>query len=371
MARESAPEVRTVRIRDARAEILRAMRRQRPVFIWGGPGIGKSELVDQITNSLEGYMIDLRLALMEPTDLRGMPYYNKEANNMSWAAPVDLPTEEFAAQYPVIVLFLDELNSAPPSVQAAAYQLILNRRIGTYTLPENVVIVSAGNRETDKGVTYKMPKPLANRFLHINLDVNFEDWMMWATENRIHSDVVGYLAFAKSDLYSFDPRSPDQAFATPRTWTFVSELLEDTKEDEALTESQMTDLVAGTVGEGMAVKFMNHRGFASQLPNPTDVLSGKVTELKVKEVSAQYTLTVNLCYELAEAHKDMKKEKKLDKWHKMADYFFGFMMENFQTEMVVLGAKVALSNYNLPFDTKKLKTFKEFYNRYGQLIIDA
>jgi len=368
---ENAPEIRTVRIRDARVEMLRAMRRKRPVFVWGGPGIGKSDLVDQITVSMEGYMIDLRLALMEPTDLRGMPYYNKEANNMSWAAPVDLPTEELAAQYPVVVLFLDELNSAPPSVQAAAYQLILNRRIGTYKLPDNVVVVAAGNRETDKGVTYKMPKPLANRFVHLNLDVNFDDWMMWAAEARVHADVVGYLSFAKADLYNFDPRSPDHAFASPRTWVFVSEMLEDTAGDDPMSDSQMTDLIAGTVGEGMAVKFMNHRSFASELPNPSDILSGKVEELKVKEVSAQYTLTVNLCYELADAHKIMKKSKKLDKWHKMADNFFSFMMENFQTEMVVLGAKIALSTYNLPFDTKKLKTFKEFYNRYGQMIIDA
>lgn len=290
---------------------------------------------------------------------------------MSWAAPVDLPTEEFAAQYPVVVLFLDELNSAPPSVQAAAYQLILNRRIGTYKLPDNVVVVAAGNRETDKGVTYKMPKPLANRFVHLNLDVNFDDWMMWAAEARVHADVVGYLSFAKADLYNFDPRSPDHAFASPRTWVFVSEMLEDTAGDDPMSDSQMTDLIAGTVGEGMAVKFMNHRSFASELPNPSDILSGKVEELKVKEVSAQYTLTVNLCYELADAHKIMKKSKKLDKWHKMADNFFSFMMENFQTEMVVLGAKIALSTYNLPFDTKKLKTFKEFYNRYGQMIIDA
>ncbi len=368
---ENALEIRTVRIRDARVEMLRAMRRKRPVFVWGGPGIGKSDLVDQITVSMEGYMIDLRLALMEPTDLRGMPYYNKEANNMSWAAPVDLPTEELAAQYPVVVLFLDELNSAPPSVQAAAYQLILNRRIGTYKLPDNVVVVAAGNRETDKGVTYKMPKPLANRFVHLNLDVNFDDWMMWAAEARVHADVVGYLSFAKADLYNFDPRSPDHAFASPRTWVFVSEMLEDTAGDDPMSDSQMTDLIAGTVGEGMAVKFMNHRSFASELPNPSDILSGKVEELKVKEVSAQYTLTVNLCYELADAHKIMKKSKKLDKWHKMADNFFSFMMENFQTEMVVLGAKIALSTYNLPFDTKKLKTFKEFYNRYGQMIIDA
>ena len=111
-------EVRTVRIRDAKVSVLRAMKRKRPVFIWGGPGIGKSDLVEQITDELSGYMIDLRLALMEPTDLRGMPYYNKDENNMSWAQPVELPTEELASKYPVVVLFLDELNSAPPSVQA-------------------------------------------------------------------------------------------------------------------------------------------------------------------------------------------------------------------------------------------------------------
>ena len=368
---ETAHEVRTVRIRDAKVSVLRAMKRKRPVFIWGGPGIGKSDLVEQITDELSGYMIDLRLALMEPTDLRGMPYYNKDENNMSWAQPVELPTEELASKYPVVVLFLDELNSAPPSVQAAAYQLILNRRVGTYKLPNNVVVVAAGNRETDKGVTYKMPKPLANRFVHLNLDVNFEDWFTWATNNKVHADVVGYLSFAKSDLYNFDPRSPDQAFASPRTWVFTSELLEDSDEDMPITESQLTDLVSGTVGEGMAVKFMNHRSFASQLPNPSDILSGKVKDLKVSEVSAQYTLTVNLCYELSESYKESKKSKKLDNWHKQADNFFGYMMTNFQTEMVVLGAKIALSNYSLPFETKKLKTFKEFYDRYGQLIIDA
>ena len=167
MAKDVIAEARVVRIRDARVEILKAMRKKRPVFVWGGPGIGKSDLIDQITNSMSGFMIDLRLALMEPTDLRGMPYYNKELNNMSWAPPADLPTVEFASKYPIVVLFLDELNSAPPSVQAAAYQLVLNRRIGTYILPDNVVVVAAGNRETDKGVT-------SVSYTHLTLPTNRE-----------------------------------------------------------------------------------------------------------------------------------------------------------------------------------------------------
>ena len=114
---------------------------------------------------------------------------------MAWAPPAELPTEEFAAQFDNIVLFLDEMNSAAPAVQAAAYQLILNRRVGQYKLPDNVLIVAAGNREADKGVTYRMPAPLANRFVHLELAVDFDDWFQWAVENDIHQDVVGYLNF--------------------------------------------------------------------------------------------------------------------------------------------------------------------------------
>ena len=121
-------------------------------------------------------MIDLRLGQMEPTDIRGIPFYNKDIGKMDWAPPVELPDEEMSKDYPIVVLFLDELNSAAPSVQSAAYQLILNRRIGKYRLPDNVVMVAAGNRESDKGVTYRMPTPLANRFIHQEMKVDFSSW---------------------------------------------------------------------------------------------------------------------------------------------------------------------------------------------------
>ena len=135
-------ENRTVTATEAKAAILRCFTKQRPLFLWGPPGIGKSELVADIAKELNGYMIDLRLGQMEPTDIRGIPFYNKDNGKMDWAEPVDLPTEEFAAGYPIVILFLDEMNSSAPSVQAAAYQLILNRRIGKYKLPDNVVIVA-------------------------------------------------------------------------------------------------------------------------------------------------------------------------------------------------------------------------------------
>jgi hypothetical protein len=356
-------ETRTVTAAQARKSLLRAFRVQRPLFLWGPPGIGKSELVEGITRDLGGLMIDLRLGQMEPTDIRGIPFYNKNIGKMDWAEPVELPDETTAAQYPVVVLFLDELNSAAPSVQSAAYQLILNRRIGKYKLPDNVVMVAAGNRESDKGVTYRMPTPLANRFIHQEMKVDFPSWQEWAVNNNIHKDVVGYLSFAKQDLYDFDAKSASRAFATPRSWTFVSQLLDEEEDNDTIT-----NLIAGTVGEGLAVKFMAHRKVASKMPNPTDILSGKVKDLNVKEVSAMYSLVISMCYELKGAVETKVEDKK---FHEMSDNFFGYMMKNFETELVVMGARIALTTYNLPFQPSKLKNFDEFHQRYGKYILQA
>ena len=357
-------ETRTVTSVQARKSLLKAFNKQRPLFLWGPPGIGKSELVADITEELGGAMIDLRLGQMEPTDIRGIPFYNKDSGKMDWAEPIDLPSEEFAKDYPIVVLFLDEMNSAAPSVQAAAYQLILNRRIGKYHLPKNVVMVAAGNRESDKGVTYRMPTPLANRFIHQEMRVDFASYQEWAVNNHIHKDVVGYLSFAKQDLYDFDAKSASRAFATPRSWTFVSELLEDEDGDD----DTVMNLIAGTIGEGLAVKFMAHRKIAGRMPRPEDILSGKEKDLNVKEVSAMYSLVISMCYELKGAIERKVADKQ---FHEMADNFFAYMMKNFETELVVMGARIALTTYNLPFQPTKLKNFDEFHQRYGKYILQA
>jgi hypothetical protein len=357
-------DTRTVTSVQARKSLLKAFSKKRPLFLWGPPGIGKSELVADIAQELGGHMIDLRLGQMEPTDIRGIPFYNKDSGKMDWAEPVDLPTKEFASQYPIVVLFLDEMNSAAPSVQAAAYQLILNRRSGKYFLPDNVVMVAAGNRESDKGVTYRMPTPLANRFIHQEMRVDFPSYQEWAVNNNIHKDVVGYLSFAKQDLYDFDPKSASRAFATPRSWTFVSQILEDEDGDD----DTIMNLIAGTVGEGLAVKFMAHRKIAGKMPRPEDILSGKEKDLNVKEVSAMYSLVIGMCYELKGAIEKKVPDKQ---FHEMADNFFKYMMQNFETELVVMGARIALTTYNLPFQPTKLKNFDEFHNRYGKYILQA
>lgn len=356
----------TVTPNEARSRVMRAFKAKRPVFLWGPPGVGKSDVIAQIGKDLNGLVIDLRLSQMEPTDLRGIPFYNKELGKMDWAPPIDLPDEETAAQYPIVILFLDEMNSAAPSVQAAAYQLTLGRRIGKYKLPDNVVIVAAGNRESDKGVTYRMPTPLANRFVHLEVRPDFDSWFTWAVNEGVHQDVVGYLSFAKNDLYNFDPRSASRAFATPRTWVFTSEFLEDAD----ATDAELRDLIAGTIGDGLSIKFMAHRKHAAEMPNPVDVLSGKVKELKVKEISAMYSLTISMCYELQDSMKKLGKDKLAD-WHVQADNFLRFMMDNFTTELVVMGTRVALTTYNLPMVPGKMKNFAEFHQKFGKYITAA
>jgi hypothetical protein len=177
----------------------------------------------------------------------------------------------------------------------------------------------------------------------------------------VHAEVVGYVGFAKQDLYDFDPKSSSKAFATPRSWSFVSDLLNEDCDSETLT-----NLVSGAIGDGLAAKFMAHRKIAGRLPKAEDILDGKVKDLEIKEVSAMYSLTVSLCYELKD-----RAEKKVKAWDGMADNFFAYMMANFPTELVVMGAKTALTNYDLPLDATKMKSFDEFHKRFGKYVIQA
>ena len=355
----------TVTSEQARRAIEVAFKAQRPVFLWGPPGIGKSEMVQEITNDLGGLMIDLRMAQMEPTDLRGIPFFNKDNGKMDWAPPIDVPDEELASQYRIVVLFLDEMNSAAPSVQAAGYQLILNRAIGRYKLPKNVVIVAAGNRESDKGVTYRMPMPLANRFIHVEMRPDFNSWQTWAVKHEIHTDVVGYLSFARQHLYDFDAKSASRSFATPRSWVFVSQLLE----DPTIDDDTLFTLVAGAVGSGLATSFVQHRKYVGKLPQPLDILEGRVTTLDVKEISAMYSLTVSMCYAMKEMVDSKSKNQK--ELNEVFDNFLRYIMDNFDTELVIVGTKIALQTYKLQFDVMTLKNYPEFHKRFGKRVAVA
>lgn len=358
MSAENA--IREVGLKDAKRAIEKAIKIRRPVMLWGAPGLGKSEVIEQIAKSQNRPVIDVRLALWDPTDIKGIPYYDANSSSMVWAPPAELPSDPDSNA----ILFLDELPNAAPSVQGSAFQLILNRRVGQYVLPDGVDIVAAGNRQSDRGCAYKMPTPLANRFIHLNIKPVFDDWLEWATENFVHPDVVGYVSFAKQDLHNFDPKSQSMSFPTPRSWFFVSELIKD--EDLGVDSPTLATLVSGAIGDGVALKFLAHRKIASKLPKPSEIIKGKVKTLETDEVSAMYSLVVSLCYELKELH-----DNKAKNFHVACDNFLNYLMANMPTEIVVMAVKIALTTYKINLDPHKMKSFTDFHNRYGKFILQS
>lgn len=357
---------RTVTSKQLKTSLRHLVKSKRPAFVWGGPGIGKSDCITSLCEEYSGMLFDVRLSQISETDLRGMPYFDPIDRQMKWAPPIDLPSAEVAAKYPYVFLFLDEMNSAQPSVLAAAYQLILNRKVGTYSLPDNCIVFAAGNRSGDGGVTFRMPKPLANRMIHFEMRVDFDSWNEWAFDHGIHPDVIGFLNHSKNSLYDFDPTSPNQAFASPRTWEYVSDVLWD-----ELDEDTALNIISGTIGEGLALSFMAHRKVASNMPSPEDVFSGRAYTMGVKDISAQYSLITSLMYELKNTFQLMTAEGKIDDWHRMCDMMLGFIMANMETEIVVSGMRMGLTVMRIKMDKDKLSNFKRFLEGPGQLILKS
>lgn len=331
-----------------------------PVMMWGSPGIGKSAVVKQRAKAEGREVYDIRLALLDPTDLRGIPFYNPEKQTAEWAVASMLPQDPDSK----VIIFLDEINAAPPSVQAAAYQLVLDRAIGEYRLPEGVDIVAAGNREGDKAVTFKMPTPLLNRFIHIDFDVHFDDWHEWAIKNRIHEHVVAFLNHKKNLLNKFDAKSMSRGFPTPRSWEFVSRLLYANSEGGSTI---LKSMIAGAVGEGAAVEFWGFREISMKLPLPLDVLKGKVKEMPDRDnLSAAYSMIISLNYELQSQHEKLGKSKE---WLEMGATYFEFIHDNFNPEYCVMGVRDALKNMKLPL--VQVPNWKKFAKDYSKLVMAA
>ncbi len=256
-----------------------------PAFIWGPPGIGKSSIVKQIANDHAYDFIDLRLSLLDPTDLKGIPFFDKENNEAVWASPNFLPKDPDSRG----ILFLDEINTAAPSVQASAYQLVLDRKVGDYTLPEGWSIIAAGNRENDRGVTFRMPPPLANRFVHLEMAVDFEDWKQWAYANNIDETVIGYLSFDESKLFNFDPTRNERSFPTPRSWEYVHKIL-----CSGVSEQLLHEAVSGAIGKENSVDFLAFRKVMHQLPDIDAIVRGELKEIDEEETKVLFMLCAGL-----------------------------------------------------------------------------
>lgn len=234
------------------------------IFIWGAPGIGKSDVVKQITKEEKIGFIDIRLSLMDPTDLRGIPI--PENGKAKWLQPSELPMKGEG------ILFFDELNLAPPLVQSAALQIVLNRKIGEYNLPQGWRVIAAGNKTEHGANTYKMAAPLRNRFVHIEFEVDKDNWIEWAIKNEVISEVVEFINFRPGLLFQFDPTRYENAFPTPRSWEFVSKIL---KSQNGLDEEIIHKVIEGTVGQGAAIEFKGYLKIKENLPAIDNILKGE------------------------------------------------------------------------------------------------
>ena len=275
------------------------------VMLWGSPGVGKSQGVRQMAARIEKEtkkkvnVTDVRLLLFNPIDLRGIPTANEDKTLAVWLRPQIFnmdPSDDV-----INVLFLDEISAAPQSVQAAAYQITLDRTVGEHKLPDNCIVIAAGNRVTDKSVAYKMPKALANRLLHIDIQPNFDSWRAWAVEKGISDRIIGFISFKRSKLMDFDPTTDDLAFATPRSWELVSNILSniDDKEDNLI------DLISGIIGIGTAVELRTWLRVYQNLPDIESIFKGTCKTVP-KGTDSLYALSSSMVAYVREHKKDMK-----------------------------------------------------------------
>jgi ATPase family associated with various cellular activities (AAA) len=262
---------------------------RQPAFIWGAPGIGKSSVVAQLATSLNVALQDIRALLLDPVDLRGLPYV--EDGRSRWAVPEFLPSNGSG------ILFLDELNAAPAMVQAAFYQLVLDRRLGEYSLPDGWMIIAAGNRDSDRAQTTRMPTPLRNRFVHLDFEVDAQEWSAWAISAGIRPEVIAFIRFRPQLLSAFDRDA--NAFASPRSWEFVSRIL-DGSPDSAVEH----EMFAGAVGSGAATEFSGFLKMFRELPNIDAILLNPRGEPVPESPAAQYAVASALAHRASDTNFD-------------------------------------------------------------------
>ena len=279
------------------------------------------------------------------------------------------------------ILALEEFNSAPPSVMAAAYQLVLDRRLGDYLVPEGVMILALGNRDIDRGVTYQLAKPVANRFIHIETVFDWQDWFTWAGNNNIHPDVLGYLSKWPSKTYVFDADSPFHSFPTPRSWEFVSRII---SQPNLPSDATLRALIAGAIGDAVGAEFVQHRKFMADMPDVDDILNGVITEFKPSnsrfEMQIAYSLCVQLCYALKSRSDviqrdyhgkmdDYNKHPPRREWLEQADRAFGYIIDNFRPDVTIMAARLAAVVCRLDFSPARMPRFKALLSEYNKAIM--
>ena len=249
------------------------------VMLWGPPGVGKSQGIRGVAEMIrertgkKTVITDVRLLLFNPVDLRGIPTANEDKTLAVWLRPKIFQMDD--SEDIVNILFLDEISAAPPSVQSAAYQITLDRTVGEHKLPENCIVIAAGNRVTDHSVAYNMPKALANRMCHFDIKSDAVSWHDWAVCSRIHHFVTGYIEYNTVALARTDTSGADLAFPTPRSWEMVSNILNEVSENI----DTVYPMIAGCIGVRTASNFRTWVRLYDHMPDMKKVFSGTLREI--------------------------------------------------------------------------------------------
>ncbi|MXW87953.1 MAG: AAA family ATPase, partial [Boseongicola sp. SB0667_bin_21] len=265
---------------------------RQPAILWGAPGCAKSALAQQVAADASRAYVDVRALLLDPVDLRGIPWRDGDGRTR-WAPPAFLPPADDSGRW---LINLEELPSAVPMVQAALYQLVLDRKVGEYELPEGASLIACGNRESDRGVVHRMPTPLASRFVHLEILVDADDWLAWGAANGIAPEVLFFVSMRPELLHCFDAQSKEKAFCCPRTWEMVSTIVTRRAGLDAGVERA---LFRGTVGEAAAVEFSAFLRVWRELPHPKAVLDDPGNAAVPENASALIALCGSL-YRMAD-----------------------------------------------------------------------
>jgi MoxR-like ATPase len=273
-------------------EALHALIGERvPLHIWGACGVGKSQIVHQVADDLNYDFLDVRAVQLDPVDLRGLPRIS--ANQTEWVPPKFLPTSGKG------ILFLDELTAAPQMTQAGCYQLVLDRKLGEYTLPEEWVVLAAGNPASERGVHFSMPRPLRNRFVHLDLEPDLDDWSKWAVKAHVRPEIIAFLRFKPELLHDADVTADANAWPTPRSWEMASRVLSGIarRTNARLlsgTNEFEVQLLDGTVGRAAASELVAFLRLFRELPSIDEILLNPGTAKVPSEPSAQIAIATAL-----------------------------------------------------------------------------
>ena len=282
----------TLRPSELVATLALLVEARQPVLVTGAPGCAKSALARQVAAEAVRQYLDVRALLLDPVDLHGIPWRDADGRTR-WAPPAFLPPSDDPGRW---LINLEELPSAVPMVQAALYQLVLDRKVGEYELPEGASLIACGNRENDRGVVHRMPTPLASRFVHLEIRVDPEDWLAWGAANGIAPEVLFFVSMRPELLHVFDPQSNEKAFCCPRTWEMVSNVV---NRRASLDASVERALFRGTVGEAAAVEFSAFLKVWRELPHPRAVIDDPDNAIVPDNASALIALCGSL-YRMAD-----------------------------------------------------------------------